>query len=184
MKEETYKQLVDKLADNKYLLAEKLTQIGMLGPNLEASLACVALAQEEFGHVRVLKRYAVGERKDYTLDSYEACYSSLKDCRKWAQVVTFAHVLTQFTRFVLNVPVGNSDSTSRGFKKVLDEVDIHEMYTGSWVRSLLDLKTASQVVLEAQQQLTAEIVADLDNIDPGLGEQFKSSRGFVRQGAM
>ena len=46
--------LVAALADNKYVLAQRLATWGVGAPTLESAVACTAIAQEEAGHARGL----------------------------------------------------------------------------------------------------------------------------------
>lgn len=46
------------MADNKFVLGDRLVEIGISAPEMEAKLACISLAQSELGHARILYNWA------------------------------------------------------------------------------------------------------------------------------
>jgi len=46
------------MADNKFVLGDRLVEVGISAPEMEAKLACVSLAQSELGHARILYKWA------------------------------------------------------------------------------------------------------------------------------
>ena len=51
-------ELAETIADNKYILGDRLVEIGVSGPKLEATLSAIAMAQQELGHSRLIYRWS------------------------------------------------------------------------------------------------------------------------------
>lgn len=51
-------ETIETIADNKYILGDLLVEIGVSGPDLEATLSTIAMAQGELGHARLLYNWA------------------------------------------------------------------------------------------------------------------------------
>ena len=54
-----FTDLLETIADNKYLMGDRLVEIGISGPRLESTLSAIAMAQGELGHARLLYNWSL-----------------------------------------------------------------------------------------------------------------------------
>lgn len=136
-------QLLETIADNKYVLGDRLVEIGVGGPDLEASLSSVAMAQGELGHARLLYNWSfdlkgmIGKKQDVRQQTGKAFGFAVK-VNDWLSLIAAAYTINIGVHTALTAvfQAGHADVAARIHKLVREQED-HIIYSKGWAIQLL-----------------------------------------------
>ncbi|MEB3100152.1 Phenylacetic acid catabolic protein [Ferviditalea candida] len=141
-------EIIQQIADNKYVLGDRLVEIGISGPNLEATLASIAMAQGELGHARLLYNWAfdlqgLEGKKPEIEDQTGRAFSSVVSIDNWFDLITSVYAVNEALELVLqDILEANHSEVAHRIHKLLKEQKEHIIYSRNWVRQLLKDKGA------------------------------------------
>ncbi|PLR78747.1 phenylacetic acid catabolism protein [Bacillus sp. V3-13] len=134
--------LAETIADNKFILGDRLVEVGISGPNLEATLSSIAMAQAELGHARLIYRWA-GELKglnDSKVDIKHQtgkAFRSLIEIDNWISLIAGLYTANVAASLVMNAIVeADHPEINPPFSKMLKEQSEHVNYSRSWCEQL------------------------------------------------
>ncbi|WP_342605033.1 Phenylacetic acid catabolic protein [Peribacillus sp. FSL E2-0159] len=137
--------LIETIADNKFILGDRLVEVGVSGPNLEGTLAAIAMAQSELGHARLLYNWGEslksgkGNKKDVKEQTGKA-FDSIVQIEEWIQLIAGLYSMNT----ALNILITALTSHQRGseielqFNKLAREQLEHILYSKNWALKLLN----------------------------------------------
>jgi ring-1,2-phenylacetyl-CoA epoxidase subunit PaaC len=198
--------LIEAIADNKYVMGDRLVEVGIGGPNLEAILSSIAMAQGELGHARLLYNWTFdlreqkGKKPEIEKQTGKALDGVVK-AQNWISLMAALYTVNVALDVVLKsvLEARHTEVVAR-IHKLIREQKEHIMYASNWAQQLLKDEGAiprkfrealEQIVPEAETWLltlenTTELVAEgylLPNAS--LVKQFKEQLGKVApQGAV
>ncbi|WP_054636972.1 Phenylacetic acid catabolic protein [Thalassobacillus sp. C254] len=135
-------ELAETIADNKFIMGDKLVEIGVSGPNLEASLSSISMAQGELGHARLIYRWAhevQGQRggKDVKSQTGKA-FEQIVQASNWVELIAGFYVNNVAIDLVMKeLMKGNGNELKAPFSKMLNEQYDHLVYSKDWSHQLL-----------------------------------------------
>ncbi|WP_413381677.1 Phenylacetic acid catabolic protein [Alkalihalobacillus sp. 1P02AB] len=139
-------ELAETIADNKYILGDRLVEVGISGPNLEATLSAIAMAQQELGHARLIYRWAFelkglnGNRVDIK-DQTGKAYKSNVEITNWIDLIAGLYVTNIATDIVMKAVIAaEHPDVNPPFSKMLKEQNEHTIYSKSWCGQLVQEK--------------------------------------------
>lgn len=138
-------ELAEVIADNKYILGDRLVEVGVSGPNLEATLSSIAMAQQELGHSRLIYRWAfdlrgVDGRVDIEDQTGKAFHHIVK-ISNWIELIAGLYVTNTSADLVMRAMIeADHPKINPPFKKMLKEQREHLIYANSWCKQLLNDK--------------------------------------------
>lgn len=146
------------LADTKYILGFRLSQWTTGAPSLEATVACAALTQEEFGHARtffsMLRDFPgvppeLNSATDLKRERYYYPRSLGRPCRSWHEVVGLYAVLDGALCQVLRA-AGDSEYAPLRHRipKILQEEHYHRIFSEGWLERLAGVSLRSREALQ------------------------------------
>ena len=149
-------EMVETIADNKFIMGDHLIEIGIGGPNLEATLSAVAIAQSELGHARLLYNWVNelknegrrGKRIDIKEQTGKAFSTAVK-ADDWISLLTSLYVTDVTADIVLNTISKSAYSEKMpSVKKMLQEQREHIIYARSWCNQLANDKGRIPIKLQ------------------------------------
>lgn len=199
-------ELIEAIADNKYVMGDRLVEVGIGGPNLEAILSSIAMAQGELGHARLLYNWTFdlrehkGKKPEIAQQTGKALDGVVK-AQDWIALIAALYTVNVALDVVLKsvLEARHAEVVAR-IHKLIREQKEHIMYASNWAQQLLKDEGAvprkfrealEQIVPEAETWLltldnSTELVAEgylLPNAS--LVKQFKEQLGKVApQGAV
>lgn len=141
---EEFIQLLEAIADNKYVLGDRLVEVGVSGPNLEATLAAIAMAQGELGHARLLYNWIFdlkglkGKKPSIENQTGKAFHEVIK-VQNWISLIAALYTVSTAVDIVLKaiLETGNEKVISR-IQKLVNEQKEHIIYSKQWAQQLLN----------------------------------------------
>lgn len=136
-------ELIEQIADNKYVLGDRLVEIGISGPNLEATLAAIAMSQGELGHARLLYNWVfdlqgLEGKKPEIEDQTGKAFSSIVSIDNWIDLITSVYVVNASLELVLyDILEANHSEVVHRIHKLMKEQKEHIIYSRNWVQQLL-----------------------------------------------
>jgi len=177
------RDLILVLADSKRLLGTRYAEWILGAPELEAGIACASMAQDEWGHGRLL--YALlrdfgddTDRIEHMRDPAEYCNIEVldKSPESWAELI----VLNALVDAALTVQLEALRSAAhqplrQRVAKLLDEEVFHAQHGAAWVKRLAG----------ATPQAKAEIKTAIERVVPAILRWFgpDAGRGMELVGA-
>ena len=165
-------ELAETIADNKMILGDQLVDIGLSGPNLEATVASVSMAQSELGHARLLYRWAhelKGENSSGMDVKYQTgkAFQNVVDAHNWITLITAIYTVNLATDLVMKAIVDADDQTSNPpFTKMFREQNETIIYTQGWIESLLkDKGSIPSRTIKALEEASKETQKWLQSIE-------------------
>lgn len=164
--------VIEAIADNKYVLGDRLVEVGVSGPDLEATLSSIAMAQAELGHARLLYNWSFdlkghnGKKPDIRDQTGKAFGASL-EINNWITLIASFYIVNQALDIVMRevFKAGNSDVISR-IHKLIKEQREHIVYSQSWARILLqDKGKVPHIFNEALKNAIPEVEQWLQSIE-------------------
>lgn len=167
-------EVAETIADNKFVLGDALVQIGISAPNLESSLASIAMAQAELGHARLLYRWAddlMGTKRDVQNQTGKA-FSKVVHTSNWVSLIANVYVVNVAVDLVMRAILEHKNPTiNPPFAKMLKEQHEHLVYSRNWCQLLLEDKGAvPRAFTEALEEASVEAQQWLAKVstDPSL----------------
>jgi ring-1,2-phenylacetyl-CoA epoxidase subunit PaaC len=136
-------QLLEQIADNKYVLGDRLVEVGISGPDLEATLGAIAMAQGELGHARLLYNWSQdlkgsAEKRQEISEQTGKAFPAVVGVSNWIELIAAVYAVNVSSELVMKslMDSGRADVVSR-IHKLLKEQKDHILYARSWVEQLL-----------------------------------------------
>jgi ring-1,2-phenylacetyl-CoA epoxidase subunit PaaC len=169
MSQQTLINLIESIADNKYVLGDRLVEVGFSAPTVESSLASVALAQGELGHARLLYNWVfdlngvTGKKPDITKETGKS-FPEVRAIDGWVKLIASFFAVNAASDIVMESMMNtkNSDITSNINKLYLEHKE-HFIYSEGWAIKLLNDKGA----------VPSKFVEELNKIVPETEEWLK-----------
>lgn len=124
-------------ADNKFVLGERLVEVGVSAPELQAALAAVALAQGELGHARHLYHW-VQQIQEVSFEVTGETGSSLPkvgQVENWIELMVAVLVVNAATKtFLDQVRQEDPQTAVQKTGKMMVELEEHLTFSGEWCR--------------------------------------------------
>ncbi|OCA80870.1 Phenylacetic acid catabolic protein [Pseudobacillus wudalianchiensis] len=144
---QSFIELIETIADNKYVMGDRLVEVGVSGPNLEATLAAIAMAQGELGHARLLYNWSfdlkeLKKKPDIESQTGKA-FPAIVNVNNWIALIASLYAANVAIDLVLRAVLdsGQSKAASR-IQKLINEQNEHLIYSENWARQLLNDKGA------------------------------------------
>lgn len=160
--------LVETIADNKYVLGDRLVEVGVSGPNLEATLAAIAMAQGELGHARLLYNWSAdlkGVKKADVKDQSGKALPNAVKVNNWITLIASLYATNAAIDLVLKaVSESEHAKVASRVQKLINEQKEHIIYARGWAKQFLNDKGA----------VPAKFKEALNEAIPEAGEWLKS----------
>ena len=161
-------KLIETLADNKLVLGDQLVEIGISGPNLEATLAAVSIAQSELGHARLLynwvhelKSGGKREKRPDIQNQTGKAFATAIGSTDWLTLIASLYATNVATDIVLHAIASSSKLEKLpSFEKLLREQDEHIMYARNWCEQLTNDRGRIPVKFQSDLATSLEETAD------------------------
>lgn len=138
-------KLIETIADNKFVLGDRLVEIGISGPDLEGTLAAIAMAQSELGHARLLYNWVAslkGEKgsKNEVKEQTGKAFGSIEKIDEWIPLIAGLYCLnTGLNTLITTLTTHQKDSDiALYFNKLVKEQEEHILYSKGWALKLLN----------------------------------------------
>ncbi|MFM1654536.1 Phenylacetic acid catabolic protein [Brevibacillus sp. B_LB10_24] len=135
--------LIEQIADNKYVLGDRLVEVGISGPNLEATLSAIAMAQGELGHARLLYNWSFdlkglkGKKPEIASQTGKA-FPQVVAVRNWIELIAALYTVNVALELVLKALLeANHAELVHRIHKLLKEQKEHIIYSRGWAQQLL-----------------------------------------------
>lgn len=132
--------LGETIADNKFILGDRLVEIGISGPNLEATLSSIAMAQQELGHSRLVYRWVsdlTGIKKEVQHQTGKAFEQNV-GIGNWIELIAGLYVTNVAIDLVMRAMIeANNPNVKPPFTKMIKEQQEHLIYSKNWCKQLL-----------------------------------------------
>ncbi len=165
------------LADSKRLLGYRYAEWMLGAPELETGIACSSMAQDEWGHARLL--YALLKDFDEDVEALEhgraaSAYRSMAALDTppdgWPGVVALMVLADGALCVQFEALSGSSYVPLRQrVEKMLDEERFHSAHGGAWLRRLADGSDSSRAALSAAIERMLQPVLAWFGTDEGAG---------------
>jgi 1,2-phenylacetyl-CoA epoxidase catalytic subunit len=137
--------LIETIADNKYILGDRLVEVGISGPDLEGTLAAIAMAQSELGHARLLYNWVStlkgekGKKREVQQQTGKA-FNSIVQIDEWIPLIAGLYCLNTALNTLITTLVAHQNESDTGvqFTKLLKEQEEHILYSKGWAIKLLN----------------------------------------------
>jgi ring-1,2-phenylacetyl-CoA epoxidase subunit PaaC len=148
-------ELLFRLADDEYVIAERYTEWQIYAPTIESDLALANIAQDEFGHARLW--YDVLQDRGYEesellweRDPKDFRHSTLCELAfeegDWADPVVRSYLYDTAEQLRLEALVDSSEpAIADRVEKVLSEEDYHREHAQSWLERLVQSESHDRV---------------------------------------
>ncbi len=181
---QAFAHLLEAVADNKYILGDKLVDIGMGAPTIEAATSAIAMAQGELGHARVLYNWVfdlrggTGAKPEIRSQTGKA-FQSVMACHDWISMIAALYIVDVAQDLVLrNILDQRRSDVATRIHKLIKEQKEHILYSRGWAVSMLNEQGSipSRFTKELEQQIP-EAVQWLESVEKNaalIGEGFIS----------
>ncbi len=184
---ETVRDLILVLADSKRLLGYRYAEWMLGAPELEASIACSSMAQDEWGHARLL--YALLKGFDDDVDALEHgrepdAYRNMsildRPAGSWSDTVALmvladGALTVQFEA----LRTSSHEPLRQRVAKLLEEERFHAAHGAAWFKRLAGGTDASRAALREAVEAALPAVLAWFGPDSGRARQLESA-GVVR----
>lgn len=148
--------LAETIADHKFVLGDRLVEIGISGPDLEATLSSIAMAQAELGHARLIYRWVAdlkgenGSKQEIKQQTGKA-FQSLVEINNWITLIAGLYTTNVAIDLVMKALLkGDHKHLNLPFSKMLKEQHEHVNYSKSWSEQLLNERGSIPLRFEKQ----------------------------------
>ncbi|MEM4781623.1 MAG: 1,2-phenylacetyl-CoA epoxidase subunit PaaC, partial [Halalkalicoccus sp.] len=156
-------ELLVRLADDEYVIAERYTEWQIYAPTIESDLALANIAQDEFGHARLwydeLEERGY-EEKDLLWERDPEAFRHSTLCElafeegDWADLAVRSYLYDTAERLRLEALVDSSEPAIVGrVGKVLSEESYHREHAQSWLERLTEGDESRERVQAALDRL-------------------------------
>lgn len=157
-------ELLETVADNKYVLGDRLVEVGVSGPNLEATLSAIAMAQGELGHARLLYNWTFdlkghkGKKPNIEKQTGKA-FKGVVEVHDWISLIAALFTVNTAIDLVLKTVLeANHTEVAPRVNKLLREQKEHIIYSRNWAQQLLkDRGAIPRKFKEALDQIIPEV---------------------------
>lgn len=157
-------EIAETIADNKFILGDRLVEIGISGPNLEATLSSIAMAQAELGHARLMYKWA-NELQDLNGSKIEVrgqtgkAFPTVVHTSNWISLIAGLYAVNLAVDHVMKVVINtNHPEVNTPFSKMLKEQEEHLLYSKSWCKQLLnDTGAVPKTFRQELEKVTVEV---------------------------
>ncbi|KMY52717.1 phenylacetic acid catabolism protein [Bacillus sp. FJAT-27231] len=168
---QSFIELIETIADNKYVMGDRLVEVGVSGPNLEATLAAIAMAQGELGHARLLYNWSfdlkeLKKKPDIESQTGKA-FPAIVNVNNWIALIASLYAANVAIDLILRAVLdsGQSKAASR-IQKLINEQNEHLIYSENWARQLLNDKGAiPSKFKEALSEAVSQAEAWLNHVE-------------------
>jgi len=149
-------ELAETIADNKFILGDRLVEIGISGPNLEATLSSIAMAQAELGHARLLYKWAnelqgINGSKVEIKDQTGKAFPAAVNTNNWIALIAGVYAVNVAVNLVMKAMISaEHPELNAPFSKMLKEQEEHLLYSRSWCKQLLNDRGAVPKTLKEE----------------------------------
>jgi ring-1,2-phenylacetyl-CoA epoxidase subunit PaaC len=156
-------ELIEGIADNKYVMGDRLVEVGIGGPNLEAILSSIAMAQGELGHARLLYNWTFdlqekqGKKPEIEKQTGKALDGVVK-ADSWITLIAALYTVNVALDVVLKsiLEARHAEVVTRIHKLIKEQRD-HILYSRNWAEKLLqDQGAVPRKFREAMEQIVPE----------------------------
>jgi 1,2-phenylacetyl-CoA epoxidase catalytic subunit len=165
-------ELAETIADNKYILGDRLVEIGVSGPKLEATLSAIAMAQQELGHSRLIYRWSydlkgLNGSKIEIKDQTGKAFLKNVEISNWIELIAGLYATNVATDLVMKAIIAaDYPEINHPFSKMLKEQNEHLIYSRSWCKQLLNDKGSIPTRFKhAIEKVTIEVVDWLKKVE-------------------
>ncbi|MBP1156986.1 MULTISPECIES: Phenylacetic acid catabolic protein [unclassified Paenibacillus] len=163
-------ETIETIADNKYVLGDLLVEIGVSGPDLEATLSMIAMAQGELGHARLLYNWAFdlkGTKKQEIERQTGKAFASVVAVNSWIDLIGSLYVVNVGLELALKAMLdGRHADVVNRINKLLKEQKEHIIYSRGWVEQLLnDQGAVPRKIDESIKKVTTEVRSWLKSLE-------------------
>ncbi|MEH7081537.1 Phenylacetic acid catabolic protein [Neobacillus drentensis] len=165
-------ELAETIADNKFILGDRLVEIGISGPNLEATLSSIAMAQAELGHARLMYKWAnelqgLNGSKVEIKNQTGKAFPSVVNTSHWVALIAGVYAVNVAVELVMQAILSaKHPDLSAPFSKMLKEQEEHLLYSRSWCKQLLNDKGAvPKTLTEELEKVSVEASKWLNNVE-------------------
>ncbi|KAB2330493.1 phenylacetic acid catabolism protein [Cytobacillus depressus] len=136
-------EIAETIADNKFILGDRLVEVGISGPNLEATLSSIAMAQAELGHARLIYRWAfdlkgINSSKVDIKNQTGKAFSNAVEVDNWISLIAALYTVSVAAELVITAILeADHPQISPPFSKMLKEQNEHLVYSKIWCEQLL-----------------------------------------------
>ncbi|MDC3415171.1 phenylacetate-CoA oxygenase subunit PaaI [Aquibacillus sp. 3ASR75-11] len=139
-------ELLETIADNKFVMGDHLVEIGISGPNLEATLSSVAIAQSELGHARILYNWVYelkngkvkGKKPEIKEQTGKAFFNTV-NTQNWISLIANLFTTNVTSKIILGA-ISDSPYSTKMITKMVKEQQDNIIYARSWCRQLANDK--------------------------------------------
>ena len=165
-------ELAETIADNKFILGDRLVEIGISGPNLEATLSSIAMAQAELGHARLMYKWAqelqgLNGSKVEIKDQTGKAFPSVVNTSHWVALIAGVYAVNVAVDLVMNAVIdAKHPELHAPFSKMFNEQREHLLYSKSWCKQLLnDSGAVPKTFALALEKVTLEAIQWLKQVE-------------------
>lgn len=180
------RDLILVLADSKRLLGYRYAEWMLGAPELETGIACSSMAQDEWGHARLL--YAVLKGFDDDVEALEHgrepdAYRSMalldEPAASWTDTVALMALADAALSVQFEALKGSSyEPLRQRVEKLLEEEKFHAAHGAAWVHRLADRTDASAAALREA------LAGQLPGVLGWFGPESERSRGLESAGVV
>lgn len=142
MSKESLIQLIETIADNKFVLGDRLAKVGFSAPDVESMLASMAMAQGELGHARLLYWWVFdlkgheGKKPDIK-DETGKSFKAVREADGWIKLIANFYAVNLAIDIILEslATTSHEDVISHVNKLFLEHKE-HCVYSESWAIKL------------------------------------------------
>ncbi|MDQ6600160.1 phenylacetic acid catabolism protein [Bacillus salipaludis] len=157
-------EVAETIADNKFILGDRLVEIGISGPNLEATLSSIAMAQAELGHARLMYKWAnelqgLNGTKIEVRGQTGKAFPSVVNTTNWIGLIAGLYAVNVAVDLVMKAVINtNHPKVNTPFSKMLKEQEEHLLYSKSWCKQLLnDTGAVPKTFRQELEKVTVEV---------------------------
>ncbi|ANB58671.1 phenylacetic acid catabolic family protein [Anoxybacillus sp. B7M1] len=135
-------ELLETIADHKYVLGDRLVEVGVSGPNIEATLAAIAMAQGELGHARLLYNWCfdlrgIRGKKAEIYGQTGKAFTSIVNVNNWITLIAALYATNLAIDIVWQSFLqANHPAVTSRIQKLIREQQDHLIYARSWAYEL------------------------------------------------
>ncbi|MBU8915874.1 phenylacetate-CoA oxygenase subunit PaaI [Bacillus sp. FJAT-29953] len=156
--------LAETIADNKFITGDRLVEIGISGPTLEASLSSIAMAQAELGHARLMYKWSnelqgLNASKMEVKEQTGKAFPALVNASNWLSLIAGLYANNQAVDLVIKAILkAEPPNLPTPFNKMIREQQEHLLYAKSWCKQLLrDRGAVPRVFKQHLEKAAAEV---------------------------
>ncbi|SIS74562.1 MULTISPECIES: Phenylacetic acid catabolic protein [Alicyclobacillus] len=150
------------LADSKFHLGDRLVEVGVSAPELQSALVCVAFAQAELGHARLLYNWVSewhGETSDVSGPGGSGV-QQLTEIQEWIPLMVATHLINVAALEVLSWIREEGDATSlQKISKMENELREHIVFSRAWCNRFAEDTGAVPRVFADEHSRWEEVVS-------------------------